>query len=87
MKVKPIIVVKKGMIRLRDRQKIERGGYLLIEVDFMDQVNLLLPTAECLDIVTATAMRVLASENGIFGAGSKFGIELAKALCPKKEVA
>ena len=85
--MKPIIVVKKGMVRLRDRQKIERGGYLLIEVDFMDQAKLILPTVDSLDIVTATAFRVLASENGMLGAGSKFGIELARALSQKKEVA
>lgn len=85
MKVKPIVVVKKGLIRLNDRKKVERAGYLLIEVDLMDQVKLILPTTESLDLVQRAAFATLAKEDGVFGAAGKFGVLLAKALSEKKE--
>lgn len=83
--VKPIALVKRGVLDKNARRTLQRGGYLVVESDDPEALSIVCGEVVPLNagIVFHAAMKTLAEGNSYSGFGAKLAALAAKASEPK----
>lgn len=82
--MKQLLIVKPGTISAKDKEKLTKNGYIMIEHPFPSDVRVLNPLDVDGDLILASAMRAI-SYNGSESMKAGFFNALHNRLYPKVE--